>query len=175
MTWLTSVVSVDASFDDVFGLRPDLHDSFQAFYGLFWEQRLVDPVLLEVARLRIAQLNGCTTETTLRYRPAIDAGLSEDHALAARDGNPGALASPLQGACLGLAEKFVLDVHSINDDDVAAVRDVIGEGALVALIEAMALFDGFTRFAVILGVGETSDSVTIVDVPTSMGRSRGQR
>ena len=165
MSWLISAGGDSADFDDVFSLRTDLHDSYRSFYALFWQQRLVDPVLLEVARLRIAKLNDCASEVALRYRPAIDAGMSERLAGAALEGDTRAILEPLPLACLRLAEKFTLDVHSIDDDDIAAVRDAIGEPALVALIEAMALFDGFTRFRAILGVEPPACGVRIVDAP----------
>jgi len=164
MSWLEST-GADADFDSSFALRPDLHEAYRAFYALFWQQRLVDPVLLEIARLRIAQLNGCTGEAALRYRPAIDAGLGERQAAAAVAGGPDDSFSPLQEACLTLAEKFVSDVHAITDDDVALVRDEIGERALVALVEAMALFDGFTRFRSILSVDRDPEGIAIVDAP----------
>jgi alkylhydroperoxidase family enzyme len=168
MTWLPSISSDRCSFDDVFALRGDLHEAYRQFYALFWDQRLVDPVLLEVVRLRIAALNGCNAETRLRYRPALDAGLDEERACEAIAGAAPPATSRLdllERACLVLAEKFVLDVHAISDDDVAAVRDAIGEAPLVALIEAMALFDGFTRFRLILGVTASDDAPVIVDAP----------
>ena len=171
MSWLASIGHERPDFEDVFSLRPDLYDGYRAFYALFWQQHLVDPVLLEIARLRIARLNGCVGETVLRYRPAIDAGMSEAEARAVLDGRGHQVLDRLQLACLGLAEKFVLDVHSITDADVAAVREEIGEPALVALIEAMALFDGFTRFRAILGVEPQTDggAVRIVDAPALPG------
>ncbi len=186
MTWLRSVQpSADgeaASFDDVFALRPELHESYRAFYALFWEQGLVDPRLLEIARLRIAALNGAIGETQLRYRPALDAGFSERHAGAAIAGRPyepdgDELRDPgdthdtsderiarLETACLVVAEKFVLDVHSIVDEDIRVLREGLGEPALVALIEAMALFDGFTRFRSALGV----DRGSVVGLPITV-------
>ena len=172
VSWLASIAPDRSSFDEVFSLRGDLHDSYQAFYSLFWEQQLVDPVLLEVVRLRIARLNGCASEMGARYRPALDAGFGEEQAIEALGGvaDPGnAKLGELERACLVLAEKFVLDVQSIEDEDVVAVRDVIGEAALVALTEAMALFDGFTRFRAILGAGAFDGSVTVVDAPMRRG------
>jgi alkylhydroperoxidase family enzyme len=170
VSWLRSAGGAAADFDDVFSLRADLHDSYRAFYSLFWQQRLVDPMLLEVARLRIAKLNDCRSEAVLRYRPAVDAGMTERLAGAALEGDPRAILEPLPLACLRLAEKFTLDVHAIDDDDIAAVRDAIGEPVFVALIEAMALFDGFTRFRAILGVEPPPErGITIVDAPVGAG------
>jgi alkylhydroperoxidase family enzyme len=168
VSWLVSAGGGAADFDDVFSLRTDLHDSYRAFYALFWQQDLVDPLLLEVARLRIAKLNDCQSEVALRYRPAIDAGMTERLAGAALDGDARAILEPLPLACLRLAEKFALDVHAVDDEDIAAIRDAIGEPALVALIEAMALFDGFTRFRAILGVEPVKSGVMIVDAPTGV-------
>jgi hypothetical protein len=46
----------------------------------------------------------------------------------------------------------VLDPHGVDDADTAAVAAHLPPPAMVALIEALALFDGFTRFRLILGV-----------------------
>jgi hypothetical protein len=60
---------------------------------------------------------------------------------------------------------FVRDPHAITDADAAAVVEHLGEAGLVALAEALALFDGFCRFRLLLGVEPESDGVTIVDPP----------
>src|SRR5262249_16908493 len=61
--------------------------------------------------------------------------------------------SELERAGLAFAEKFVMDPHAISDDDAAAVTAHLSAREMVAFTEALALFDGVTRFRVILGGG----------------------
>jgi alkylhydroperoxidase family enzyme len=157
--------------DAVFGQRPNLYRDFIDFYGLFWERRLVDPVLLELCRLRVAQLVGCRAELAIRYRPALEAGLDEAR-IAALEGWRGApVFSDGERACLDLTERFVQAPHSISDEGAAAVRSFLGAPGMVALIEALALFDGFARFRAILGVEPASDGIAVVDGPSPGARS----
>jgi alkylhydroperoxidase family enzyme len=58
---------------------------------------------------------------------------------------------------------FVQDPHAITDADVEAVLQHLGEDGVVALVEALALFDGFARFRVALEIQPTGS--TIVHVP----------
>jgi alkylhydroperoxidase family enzyme len=141
------------AFEAVFGLRGNLFEDFRSFYALFWEERLVDPVLLELCRLRIAQLHGCASELRVRYQPAVDAGLSEEKIAALSDAADSPLYSEAERACVALAELFAMDPHAITDADAARVVAVLGDAGTVALVEALAMFDGFTRFRLMLGVG----------------------
>ena len=140
------------AFEGVFGLRENLFEDFRRFYALFWEKRLVDPVLLELCRLRSAQLHGCESELRVRYQPAIDAGLGEEKIAALADAADSPLYAESARACIALAELFAIDPHAITDADAARVVAVLGDAGMVALVEALAMFDGFTRFRLMLGV-----------------------
>jgi len=124
-----------------------------------------DPVLLELCRLLAAGLLGCTSEQRIRYRPAVDAGLSELAAASVATWRTAGCFDARERACLLFAEKFVLDPHTIDDADVAAVRDAIGTEATVALTEALALFDGFMRFRRMLGADDPAEPDGVVIVP----------
>ena len=165
MTWLAYDAPGRTPLDRVLGLRPELHRGLLAFYALFWERRLVDPVLLELCRLLAAGLLGCTSEQRIRYRPAVDAGLSELAAASVATWRTAGCFDARERACLLFAEKFVLDPHTIDDADVAAVRDAIGTEATVALTEALALFDGFMRFRRMLGADDPAEPDGVVIVP----------
>ena len=164
MTWLPDTAEGDTPLDRVFGLRPDLYDPFRAFYSVFWTDRLLDPVVLELCRLRVAQLLGCESEQRVRYRPARDAGLTEDQVASLPGWPQGPAFTDAQRAALALAEQFVLDPHGIDDEQRDAVIDHFGLPGLVALCEAVALFDGFCRFRIILGVAAPA-TVTVVPAP----------
>ena len=140
------------AFARVFGLRPDLYADYRAFLAALWGRESVGPVVLELCRLRIAQLLECESELRLRYEPARAAGLAESK-IALLDRWPTAPEfTDAERACLGYAEQFVLDAHGVTDAQAAEVTAHLTAAGLVALTQALALFEGFARFRQILGV-----------------------
>jgi hypothetical protein len=115
-----------SEFDAVFGLRPDLYDAYRDFESVFWTHRLLDAEILDASRARCAQV--------LRADGAPHEPLTAD--------DP----SSLLAACLALAEQFVIDPHCVTAEMRDAVVAHVGDAGLVALVEALAVFDGFTRF-----------------------------
>jgi alkylhydroperoxidase family enzyme len=153
MTWLGEPAVGGDPFERVFGLRPNLFEAWRDFSALFWTRRLVEPVVLELCRLRVAQLLESRYPQSVRTPQALAAGLREEQV--------GALASwwtsdafgERERACLRFAEQFVLDAKGITDADAAAVVAALGEAGTVAFVEALAIFDGFSRFCTSLDVG----------------------
>ncbi|MDX2165645.1 MAG: hypothetical protein SF182_01220 [Deltaproteobacteria bacterium] len=141
MSWL---VERGASFEDTLGLRPELLRDYQAFESQLWSSG-VDPALLELCRLRVAGLLG--SNTAARRRAAVPAAMIA----ALDDWSASDVFSPLQRAALRLTDGFVLDPHGVSDADVGALAAHLSPPQTVALIEALALFDGFTRFRLMLG------------------------
>jgi alkylhydroperoxidase family enzyme len=156
-------------FERVFALRPNLFEDFRRFYALLWEQKLVDPVILELCRLRIAQIHGCEAELRLRYQPALDAGLGEEKIAALQDASHSPAYSEAERACVAFAELFAIDPQAIDDEDAARVVAALGDAGTVALVEALALFDGFMRFRLVLGVEPPEASRVVVPAPSSAG------
>jgi alkylhydroperoxidase family enzyme len=174
MSWVLDAAaprsaSAETPFERVLGLRPNLLEDFKRFYALFWEQRLVDPVLLELCRLRVAQIHGCDAELRVRYQPALDAGLDEKKIAALASAGDSPLYSEAERACVAFAELFAMDPHAITDADAARVVAVLGDAGTVALVEALALFDGFMRFRLILGVDAPAQRVVAVPAPRAAG------
>ena len=56
--------------EQVLQTDPRLFRLFRDYVARVWSEALVDPVILEVCRLRIAQLFNCRGELRLRYQPA---------------------------------------------------------------------------------------------------------
>jgi len=164
MTWLPEHAEASTGVERVFGLRPDLYEPFLAFYSTFWTHALLDPVILELCRLRVAQLLRCDSELHVRYQPALDAGLTEDQIAELRQWPTSPRFTAEHRAVLAFAEQFVIDVEGIDSDLRDAVIDHVDVGGLVALCEALALFDGFCRFRIILGV-EADPGPGIVVIP----------
>lgn len=169
-TWLPDPADGASVLEQALGLRPDLAEPFRAFYAVFWRDRLVDPVVLELCRLRVARLLGCSSELGVRYQPALDAGLDEDLVarLAQWPDDPGF--SDAQRAALAFAEQFVLDPHGIRGPVRDTLRQHFTLPEVVALTEALALFDGFMRLRTIL-TAEASESggATVIVDPARLG------
>jgi alkylhydroperoxidase family enzyme len=127
MSWLAERAEGDTPFEQVLGLRPELLERYRVFYGELLANDLLDRELLNLVQLRVAQLHGLVE--SLPREPATD------H----------------ERACLNYAEKFVMDVHSITDDDAEAVKAGFTEPQFVAFSFALALADGMGRFRLVLG------------------------
>jgi alkylhydroperoxidase family enzyme len=145
------------SFEEVFGLCPELFAAWQRFAALFAERQLVPPVILELCRLRVAQLLGCRAELARRAPEALAAGLDEERVVALAEFETSPRFDAAERACLRFASKWVFDVHGITDEEAAAVVAALGEPGTVALAEALAIFDGFCRFRLMLGIGDGGD------------------
>ncbi len=115
--------------------HPDIAAHLAEAYAAAW--RAVDPVLLELCRLRIAALLGCHAEAAARTPAAREAGL-EAATVAELARWP---TSPRFGlrerACLALCEQFVMDVASLPDELVRNVAEHLGEDGLADLVTAL--------------------------------------
>ncbi len=158
MSWLPEAGPGRDDFERSFALRPDLFAAWREFAAIFWEKRLLDPVLLELCRLRIAQLHGARHPLSLRTPEARAAGLDEAKIARLADWwkQPGF--SDLERACLRFAEQFVLDAQAMSDEEARPVVAALGDAGAVAFIEALAIFDGFGRFCRMLDVQPVEES-----------------
>ncbi|HEY8154747.1 MAG TPA: carboxymuconolactone decarboxylase family protein [Myxococcota bacterium] len=154
MSWLPLPATAAGRdpFERVFALRPNLFEAWRDFAALFWSRRLVDPVVLELCRLRVAQLLEARHPQSVRTPEALAAGLSESRIAGLASWWTRDDFSPTERACLRFAEQFVLDAKGISDADAAAVVGALGDAGTVAFVEALAIFDGFSRFCCSLDV-----------------------
>jgi len=152
MTWLTATAAGASEFDRVFGLRPNLYDDYRDFISLFWSLRPIDPVILELCRLRIAQLLGGDAPPHFERRSGGGNQLLPERIAALEEWRTAGVFSERERACLAFAEKFVLNPHGVTDEDAAAVATHLSDKEMIAFTEALAVFDGFTRFRIILGI-----------------------
>jgi hypothetical protein len=152
VSWLPVAASGGAPLDRVLGLCPELHADYRTFRALCCAA--VDPDLLELCRLRVIRLVGGDEDGSARDEPVTGAKLDDRKraALSAWPTSPHFTAD--ERACLEFAEQFVLDPHGISDAQAAAVSAHLGARGLVALTEALALFEGFSRVQAMLGGDE---------------------
>lgn len=98
--------------------------------------------------MRVAQILGCAPQP--RGGRERGAAVAPETIAALEDWRSDRRFSALERACLGMAEKFVLDPRGVSDEDVAALMVHLSAAQTVALIEALAIFDGFARFGAML-------------------------
>lgn len=139
------------------GDHPTLRPRYLDYEAELWAPEVADPVVLELCRLRVASLLGDTTAATWRTGPALDAGLDEGRVAALARWTADARFDVAARAALALAEQFAIDPAAVTAADRRAVADVVGVGGLVGLVQAVAVFDGFARARLVLGVAGGGD------------------
>jgi len=152
LTWLGDETAVAPSLRDVLDARPDVVTLYGDLLDRLWTDTGFDPIVLELCRLRQAQLLGCRAEHGRRTPYATRAGLPEAlvERLASWPTAPGF--DPVTRTCLAYTEAFVVDPHGVDDAQAEAVRVLLGEPGLVALTMALGLFDGWCRLRLSLEV-----------------------
>jgi alkylhydroperoxidase family enzyme len=153
--------------EQAFALAPDVYDRFAAMYRQVWEAPSADPALLELVRLRVAQLLRAGGELRIRHRPAIDAGLGEDKVAALRSWPTSPLFDDTERAVLAFTEMFVIDAHAVSDEQCAAVDERLSNEDAATFTMALAIFEAMTRFRLALGVEPPpGDDLVVVDPRT---------
>ena len=156
MSWVLG--GGERSFAELMALRPNLAADVAAFSEQLWQAPGIDPVTLELCRLRVAQLHGARAALAERRPEAAAAGLTGERIARLADYGSDSAFSARERACLELAELFVMDPSAIDDATFAAVRDALGEPGTVTLLEALAVFDGFSRAQVMLDVPPATET-----------------
>jgi alkylhydroperoxidase family enzyme len=164
MSWLDTVPA-DTQLEAVLRTDAPLFDRFRDFAARIWSEGLVDPVVLELCRLRIATLHNCRAELVLRYEPAIAAGLDEAKIAALPQYSTSERFTEHERACVALAEQFAMDAHLITDDDFARAAADCSPAEMSALVTSIAFFDGSIRIRLMLGIEPPSDGITVVPAP----------
>jgi alkylhydroperoxidase family enzyme len=162
MTWLSATADETTPMAQVFGLSPVVYERFADLHRLLWAEGSLDPALLELVRLRIAQLHRADAETRFRSKPAIEAGLDEAKVTDLPHWPVSSLFSARDRAVLAFVEQYTIDAHGVGPQLRAEVGRHLSGPELAALNIAMAVFDASTRFRLALGI-EPPSGVTVVD------------
>jgi alkylhydroperoxidase family enzyme len=165
MTWLPGVPESGTDWDRLAGLSPEAFTALSGVVAAAWQD--ADPVLLELARLRIATLLRYEAESARRSARARDAGLTEAKvaALAAWPTSP--MFTARERACLALAEQFVIDANGVTDAQVAAVTEHLGVTGCYAFVEAVSVLETFQRACLTLGIQSAPDVDDLAGVSSS--------
>lgn len=150
MTWLPGTPEGDTDWDRLASLRPEAFDALASVVAAAWQD--TDPVLLELARLRIATLLRNTGELTRRTTMASEAGPSETQVAELPSWPTSSEFSARERACLALTEQFVMDANGVTDSQVAEVTEHLGPAGCYAFVEAVSVLETFQRACLTLGI-----------------------
>lgn len=136
--------------DQAWGVRPGFYSVFMSDYQASIAR--VDPVLIELCRLRMAQLVDSDFDRSLRYQPATAAGLAEAKIRDIADYGTSPHFSERERLCIAFAELFVIQSSSIGDEDVARVQEVLGSEQFIYFVKALSVIDQLQRSVVAFDV-----------------------
>ena len=130
--------------DSTIGELAELAAPFSALYESLWTQRHVPADILELCRLRLAQLHQCAVEL---QRREVEIPIEKSKRLAQWDTD--SIFSPAERACLAFTEVYAMDVQALTDQHADAVKMHFGDAGLVLLVEALGILDGMTRLSLL--------------------------
>lgn len=132
-TWIHG--APNASRNGLLGLRPDLAEHVDAYDAQ--ARSAIGDRLRTLLEIRGAQL--LRDEVTVR---SADPNLVEQ---ATRWSNHPDI-SEVERAALEVCETFLMDHHSMTDEQVVRLQRLVGEQGAVAILMNIAMIDGFTKF-----------------------------
>jgi alkylhydroperoxidase family enzyme len=122
----------------------------------------VDPVIVELCRLRIAGLVGASAHLSLRRPKAAAAGLNEAKIAELARWPESPLFSSAERACLAIAEQFCMGAFTVTDADVAAVLEHLSADECYALVNGIWVMEAVARMTVVMGVDPDPHALGLV-------------
>jgi alkylhydroperoxidase family enzyme len=140
------------SLEALLSTREDLLEPHRRYYARVFEDDVAPTDLLELGRLLVAHVHRCDAELAIRCP---DTGVSEEQVAALPRWRDAACFSDLQRAALGVAEKMPFRHKHITEEDVAPLREGLGEARMVGLFVALGLFDATCRLRLVFDMEPT--------------------
>jgi len=123
----------------------------QVMYKLqkFAEDSTLEPLLLELVKTRVSQINGCAFCIDMHSKDARALGETEQRLYALNAWRETPFFTERERAALAWAETITLVSQThVPDEDFAAARAVFGEEELVKLTMAIITINGWNRIAI---------------------------
>ncbi|MBY0278849.1 carboxymuconolactone decarboxylase family protein [Candidatus Binatia bacterium] len=137
------------ALDELLGLSPAA-ETLRAYDVALWRDPATDPLLLELCRLRLAQLLGLDPASRRPAPAAIAAGLDPARVSELARWPTSPLFGTRERAALAFAEQWFLDPSGMTDDDCAVLRGAIGEPGCAAFTMGLALSEAMLRLELVL-------------------------
>jgi len=161
MTYVQHLASGPTELDRVYGLRRDYYLLFMEDYNRSIER--VDPTLIELCRLRMGTLLNSRLDLSLRYKPAIEAGLTEAKLRDLSNYPHSPVFTDAERRCLDFAEQFVIQSSGIGDDDVARVKEIMDDTDFIYFVKALSVLDQLARGCAAFDIHPSSLVPTCLD------------
>ncbi len=155
------------------GLQPLVLEHLTGLEAELWDGS-VDPVLLELVRLRIAQLVQSPADAERRTPAAVAAGLDEATVGELRAWTSSDRFGERERATLAWTEQWVIDPKEMRDEDAARLTAALTPRECAALSTALAVFEATIRTRVALGLARTDDDEQAQDQPDQDEPSQDQ-
>jgi hypothetical protein len=132
------------------GAGGELTRQYEAVWQMFWRQQPYVPAfVLELCRLRLAQLHGADAELGIRQMPTAPAEEAKIQSLLHGSWLRDEHFSSAELAAIEFAEIYGQDPNAVSDDNAEQIKLHFGESGLVCLIEALGFIDGRIRLALV--------------------------
>jgi len=140
MGWVSSAIDRESTL----GVLPTLEVPFAALYQSLWTQPHLPAEVLELCRLRLAQLHCCEVEL---QRCEFELPPEKIEHLAHWDTDQ--RFSDAERDCLAFTEVYAMDAQALTDEHAQAVKSHYGDAGMVLLVEALGILDGLTRLSLL--------------------------
>lgn len=140
MSWIAG----DLNREQIMARLPAIGEHFQSLRASLYQLAQLPPETVELCRLRLAQLHRSDTDFALQEYP-----LASDKREQLQNWHSATPFSAGERACLELTEVHAMDCSAVTDAQADAVKRHYGEAGLVALLQALGVFDGFIRLGLI--------------------------
>jgi AhpD family alkylhydroperoxidase len=126
---------------------PEMAKGMLAFSGAMFKNRTLPRRLVELVRLRVAFHNQCRSCMAIRYKSAVDDGMTEGMVCSLERPQEAADLTDAEKAALRYAEISSVDHFSISEATFDDLRDYFTEAQIVELGMFIAFFIGFGRLS----------------------------
>jgi AhpD family alkylhydroperoxidase len=137
----------------VWGLSPELGGAVGNLSAAVYGERLVAPRVREVARMKIAQINGCNVCMDWRFPELADRGVDEALYEAVAEPEAGSY-SAQELLAIEYAEKFAVDHLSIDDAFFARMKAEFSDAEILELTAMIGSWLAFGRLNAVLDISE---------------------
>ena len=149
-----------SDWNELAGLASEPVEQLTALHQVIDES--VDPVIVELCRLRIAGLVGARSHVALRRPKATAAGLTEVKIAALANWPESPLFSTAERACLAFAELFCMGAYTVSEADVAAMLEHLSADECYALANGIWVMEAMARMTVVMGVEPDAHALGLV-------------
>jgi alkylhydroperoxidase family enzyme len=138
----------------VWSLRPEMGAGAGALSRAIYEQSIVPVRERELARTRIAQINGCAICLSWRATPGAEGALGEDDYAHVGEWATDGRYSERERLAIEYAERFALDHHDLDDAFWSRMRARFDDAEILDLTVCIGGWLGMGRTLHVLGIDE---------------------